>query len=128
MAALALSGCSGPSSLKQVRAGIDRFHSELDAGQYDAIIAEADPGLTGGSGPAKVIAFLSAEHSKLGRVVGTTRHNWRVNYDPSGTFTTLNMTTQFEHGTGNEEFTFRAVGDQWKLSGYQLMSKDMAGK
>ena len=128
LAALALTACSGPNSLQQARAGIDQFHERLDAGQYDAILADADPGLTSGSSPAKIAAFLTAEHARLGKVQGTTRHNWRVNYDPSGTFTLLNMTTRFEHGVGDEEFTFRAAGDQLKLSGHQLIIKDGRGK
>ena len=126
--ALGLSACSGPNSLNQARSGIDQFHARLDAGQYDAILADADPGLTSGSSPAHITAFFTAEHTRLGKVISTTRHNWRVNYDPSGTFTLLNMTTKFERGTGNEEFTFRADGDQLKLSGYQLIIKDAAGK
>jgi hypothetical protein len=117
--------CGSQQSIETATASIALFHTQLDAGNYEAIWNTADDAMRQAGPKAEFVKFLDAVHTKLGRVKAMKQAGWRVNETTGGEFVMLQENTMFEKGTGTEVFTYAQHGDRLTLVGYQINSRDM---
>lgn len=122
-----VAGCG--STMQDVslgRAGVTRFHQEMDAGQFDQIYSEAAPAFRGATTHDDFIAFISGAHRKLGDTQDPTETGfnvyWTTSGTTSGTQVVLSYQTKFQKGTATETFTWRITDGKLALVGYQVNS------
>lgn len=121
-----LSGCGLKESFKDADAAVVRFHSALDAEQWQAIWNTTAPQFRQVSKQTDFHRILEAVHRKLGKVKQTKQVGWNANAGTSGSTLTLTMETSFEHGSGTEQFVYTRAADQsLKLAGYNIQSQEM---
>lgn len=133
-----LSGClpttcaSSVAQMGKVRDVADkavaRFHSQLDAGQFESIYQEADDELKKASKHDDTVQLFAAVHRKLGKVKKANQENYVVNWRTNGTFATIKYETEFADGKGAEQFTWRVDGDKAKLVAYNINSQALIVK
>jgi len=123
--ALALASCGTAESAEKAAAGIDTFHTQLDARQFDAIWRESGQGMKDASPKDGLVKLLDAVNRKLGRVESSKRVGWRINATVNGTFAVIQQDTKFTRGKAQETFTFQKNGDRYRLVGYNINSNDM---
>lgn len=119
MAALVAS-CAGPQSVKDAHKDVDHFHQQLDAQQLDAIWNATSQDLRVASSRQDFDGLLTRIHENLGDVVTTKQVGWATNVSTNGSFVTLTMQTQFQRGSGREEFVFRNTSGKYSLAGYHI--------
>lgn len=117
--ALALSGCSGPSSVQDARAKVDHFHQRLDAGDIEAIWKDSGPEIQGTDKQA-FARFLGAIRDQLGKVRESKQVGWHAEASTSGSSAEVIMQTTFERGSRKESFVYKGSGEQQKLAGYHI--------
>lgn len=120
-----LASCHAQQSVDDATAQVQVFHTELDAGQYDAIWMNASPDFRKVAKRADLEKLLAAIHKKLGAVKQSKQTGWKTNATTDGTFVTLQMDTTFEKGTGRETFLYIRKGKDLELEGYNINSTDM---
>ena len=121
-----LAGCNVQASIKEAEVEVGRFHQSLDAGNWQAVWAGADPDLRKATSRDQFGKLLDAVHRKLGKVKSSQQVGWNANATTGGSFVTVNTETTFEHGTGTEQFVFRkGDADKLTLVGYNSQSQDM---
>ena len=103
-------------------AAVAHFHQQLDAGQFEAIYDEASEAFKTGGDRDQLLKFLEAVHRKLGHPGKTSFANMNVNTNTNGTFTAVSYTTDFEHGSATETFTWIKSGGNLKLYRYHIES------
>jgi hypothetical protein len=118
-------GCGVSSSRQQAEAAIGVFHSELNAGDFDAIWDGADDAFRQSVSRQSYDKFVGGVHRKLGRALRTTNQNWSVRSLNLQTSVVLIQRTEFEYGSGTETFTFSVRGESVKLLGYHIESTDL---
>lgn len=122
---LGVQGC-GMSSAKPVAdAAVISFHSQLDAAQFDAIWNGADERFRNGTTHEAYGKIFAAVHRKLGLVTSTATRGWAVNYVNFETRVVLQQQTQFEHGSGEETFTYIVRDNSAKLVAYNISSTEL---
>lgn len=117
------SGMSAGARLSD--SAVEHFHSQLDSGDYEAILQESDPAFQKADSHDELLKFLTAVHSKLGKSQHANRTNIFVNASTTGTFIKTTYKSIFEHGEAEETFTWRKAGDGLKLVGYYIQSKEL---
>ena len=126
LAAAMLAGCGVRESFDDASAEVDRFHAALDAGEWQRVWKGADPALRGATQREEFGRPLEAVHRKLGKVRSSEQTGWNANATTQGTFLTLTMRTEFERGSGMEEFVYRKADDgKLALVGYNIQSREM---
>ena len=126
MLAMSLAGCGVQESIKNADAEVARFHSALDAGQWQSLYAAADPDMRKATTAVQFNQMLSAVHRKLGKVRESKQVGWNANASTDGSFITVTMQTTFERGSGTEQFVYRkGSGDRLLLVGYNIQSREM---
>ena len=118
----ALAGCSMKEDIASTDAAVARFHQQLDAGKLDAIVQGTGPDMKAAPSAAMFGPILAAVHRKLGKVIATQRLGFNDQETTSGHFTTVVWHTRFEHGEGDERFTFRIADGRASLAGYNINS------
>jgi hypothetical protein len=118
-----LIGCSGGEDLGAANKGIARFHSELNAGQFDKIFAESAPEWKQASPRADTVQLFTGIRKKMGAYISGKQNSWRVNYGTGGTTILVLYDSKFKKGDGQETFTYRRSGDGVQLVGYSLNSR-----
>jgi hypothetical protein len=103
-------------------AAVQHFHKQLNDGDYQAILSEADPGFSSGRKMADLIKFFEVVHRKLGDAGAESLTNINVNAQTNGTFVTTVYTTTFARSTATETFTWKKYGSALKLYGYNINS------
>jgi len=122
--AIVLAGCADTArDISSARAGVTRFHQQLDAGKFDEIYNEAAPEFRSATTHEDFLAFAGAVHRKLGAVRDATQTNFSVNWTTSGTRVVVDYTTKFDQGDAVEHFTWKIDGDKAVLVGYNINSK-----
>ena len=122
--ALTLVACSPGESVANATKQIERFHAQVNAGQYHQIYVDSDRQLKDVTTEKDIVSLLGAVHDKLGTFQTGKQVGWNVNVGTGGTITTLTIESQYERGKATE--TFRYGGDeQPKLVGYNINSNDM---
>ncbi|MEL7691302.1 DUF4019 domain-containing protein [Citromicrobium bathyomarinum] len=125
LAATMLAACNPFAQAEGAREQVDLFHDRLNAGDDQAIWTNAGEELRKATSQEDFARLLDTVHKSLGDAGETSQAGMRVNTNTQGTFTTLQMDTQFENGRGSETFLFRGSGDSLKLIGYHINSPDM---
>jgi hypothetical protein len=121
-----LGGCGMKESFKDADAAVARFHAALDAEQWQAIWDVTAPQFRQQSKQADLQRILEAVHRKLGKVRQTKQVGWNANAGTAGSMVTLTMATDFERGSGTEQFVYvRAADQQLKLAGYNIQSQEI---
>ena len=119
-AAALLSGCSFGHDMTATDAAVVAFHQRLDAGQYDAILRDADPELSGTS--AEMTQLLAAVHDRLGPVGSFDRTNFNETLNGQGHLVGVDYHAMFRGGPADENFTFRIHDGRPVLAGYHISS------
>lgn len=120
---LLLSACSGGEDLDSAEKAIDRFHSELNAGNFERIHENAAPEWKKASSKADMVQLFQAVRNKLGPFVSGKQNGWRVNYTTGGTFVLVLFESKYQKGDATETFTFRRSGESAQLVGYNINSR-----
>jgi len=101
---------------------VKRFHTQLNAAQYEQICSEADEAFAQSEKHDELIHFPDQVHKKLG-VAGTAKQSrMNVNATTGGTFVTSQFTTQFVEGEADETFVWRKSGNNLRLYRYNVQS------
>ena len=117
---IALSACSGGEDLASADKAVDRFHEQLNTGQYQTIYKQSAPDMKSANNEQELVKLLSAIHVKLGQYKSGTRNSWRVNYGTSAN-TVILFDSIYEKGKAQETFTFFNGADS-PLIGYNINS------
>jgi hypothetical protein len=121
-----LSGCGDTIHGKAVaESQVGVFHAKLNAEQFEEIYSSAGKELQQVASKGKTIKLFSTIERRLGKVRKSTTVNWKVNTFNFVTTVVLFEKTEFEHGDGDETFTFRVDGETAVLVGYYINSMDM---
>lgn len=121
-----LGGCGGITQGKGAAdAGVVAFHQQLNAQNYGAIVAAADPGLFQSTSKTDTKALLEAVHRKLGNTTASQNAGWNVRTFNMVTTVVLTQNTKFEKGGGTETFVFRMRGKQACLLSYNINSREL---
>jgi hypothetical protein len=115
------------STLRQGRSlaniAAQRFHQELNSGQYEQIYSEADQGFAQPGKHDELVTFLQAVHTKLGDVRMESLLSIHVGASTGGgAFITTQYNTTFARGTGVETFIWVKSRGSLKLYGYNIQS------
>ncbi len=103
-------------------AQVPGFHRALNEGRYAALYAAGADELKKSARQDDFVALLDAVHRKLGAVTASHKLSWHVNFGTTGTYASLAYDTQFEHGSGTEQFFYRIQGGKAFLAGYHIES------
>ena len=123
MVLIVLGGCSTPADLQAAKAYIPAFHQRLNAGQADAIYAQASDELKRTTTEVAFVAFLGAVNRRLGPAGGSRITGSNVTVATSGTLIALGAATPFARDpAATENFTFKVEGGEPKLAGYHVNS------
>jgi acyl-homoserine lactone acylase PvdQ len=98
-------------------AAVERFHAELDAGQYQAIYDEATPTFQNADSQSALIAAMAQSKQKFGNVVNAVQVG--ANAFPGGQVRFV-YNTQFEKGPATELFIWQSDGQKASLMRYQI--------
>lgn len=120
-----LQGCGMAGAKERSLAAVMVFHKQLNAGDFNSIWNSADDAFKANSSRQQYDQFMSAVHRKLGKVIRTSTVNWSVRSHNLKTMVMLVQQTQFERGSGSEQFTFIAKDDGVKLLSYNVNSMDL---
>ena len=123
--ALLAAGCGMSSAKPKAESAMAAFHTQLNAGDLDAIWNAADDAFRSSVKRDQYDKIFGAVHRKLGNVVKTATVNWSVNSRNLRTSVVLVQDTQFEHGSGSETFTYVVSGDEVRLVAYNIQSSDL---
>lgn len=116
--------CSSTFRQGQILAdpAVREFHSKLNAGQYEEICNEADPGLAGEAKHAELVHFLEGVHNKLGNAGVSSRISIRVNATTFGGSIVAQYNTAFARGAAVETFTWMKKNSSLRLYAYDIRS------
>ena len=115
-AAMTLAGCNMGADLTVTDAAVKTFHTQLDAGQFDAIQASAGPEMKG----PEVIALFENVHTQLGNVKSSSRTGFSDNVNNGLHTVNVTYATVFDGAPKTETFLFRMVSGSPQLMGYQI--------
>lgn len=118
-----LAACAGPGSVDDAEKEVAAFHRQLDAKDYASIWRNTSNDMRASANEKKLTALLDAVNRKLGKVKTSRQSGWQANMKTNGSFVQLVMQTSFERGDGVETFIYRKVGEDLKLSGYNINSE-----
>jgi hypothetical protein len=121
--AIALQVSCGAKKGKEIaEKAVEKFHSQLNAGQFREIYMESDEGFRKGVTEQNTVALFDAVRRKLGTVKQAKATAWHVNANTGGTFVTLGYDVEFTEGQAVEQFVYRVSGDKALLFNYNINS------
>jgi hypothetical protein len=103
-------------------AAVRHFHEQLNAGDYEGILGEADEGFRVGQNHDQLFKLFEAVHKKLGNAGDLNRVNIRVDVNTGGTFITTRYDTTFVNGAATETFVWVRGRGILKRYGYNVQS------
>jgi hypothetical protein len=124
-ATLGLAACNPVANLNGGEDEIERIHAAYGRGDHDALYAMTGPAFRRITSRAQFESMLDVFDVRLGAVKSTERTGFNVNTNPSGTFTTIVMSTHFAKGDGQDEFVFSGDGDAMVLEGWHINSPNL---
>jgi hypothetical protein len=126
--ALSLS-CGVKKGKENAERAVEKFHNQLNAGQFHEIYAETDDAFKKAATEEQTTQLFEAVHRKLGTVQNAKLAGWHVNTAAgTGTSITLGYEVDFSEGKGTEEFVFRLAGDKALLFNYNVNSPQLITK
>jgi hypothetical protein len=114
--------CGVKKGKETAERAVEKFHNQLNAGQFQQIYAECDEGFRKAVTEQDAIALFEAVRRKLGTVQEAKPTGWHVNATTGGTAVTLGYDVQFSEGKGVEQFVYRVSGDKATLLNYNVNS------
>lgn len=121
MICAALSGCSLAKHLEGAKLQVAHFHSLLNAGNFDQIIAEAGPGMDWPAHGPSFKDYLAGVHRKLGFCGSWRMVNYNEHWGATGGVVRINADTHCEADNAQESFLLD--GASLKLRGYSVSSR-----
>jgi hypothetical protein len=129
LACTLLTSCGVSKDLHRAEEAVTDFHSQLDSEQYHSIYTAAADDFRKATTEDDLTALLQAVHRKLGNVRQSQRGAYKVNFDAGrGEVVSLEYTTQFEGGSGTEDFFWQFSGGQPVLLRYNVNSNALIVK
>lgn len=117
-----VAGCSAAVDRRPAEDAVRTFHARLDAGQYDAIYAEAARDLREGASREAVVGQLAAVHARLGVTRTWQPLGWHLKFGMKSALLTLDYATTYASGPATEQFVYRMTGDEARLVSWHLRS------
>ena len=117
-----LGACSMGADLPIADQAVTRFHKMLDAGQNAQIYRESAQEMKNAGPEAKLDAFLSAVHRKLGTVTKATRQGFNDQMNTGGHYITMTYATTYTRGEATETFVYKISDGKAALVGYNVNS------
>lgn len=114
--------CGVKKGKESAEKAVEKFHSQLNAGQYHEIYTESDEGFRKGITEENTVALFDAVRRKLGTVQRANSSGWHVNTNPGGTFVTLGYDVEFTEGKAVEQFVYRVSDGKALLYNYNINS------
>lgn len=123
VASFSLVGCGMKADMNTVDAAVEKFHAQLNAGNFDQIYTDTNEALKQAGTREDFVKLLTAVHRKLGAAKNTKRVNFFENWGTSGKIVRTNYTTEFDGDNAVEEqFEFQVSGDGAAIRGYHINS------
>jgi len=122
---VALGGCSAGEDVPIAEKATDAFHTQLNAGQFDAIYMNGGADLKAATKQADMVALLSAVHRKLGAFKSGTTQGWNDSITAGGHMITLNYNAAYQNGAAEEAFVYRMSAGKAQLVGYHVNSDQL---
>ncbi len=124
--ALLVTGCGVIKKDKSAAENaIAQFHQLFNHGGLEPIWQGADPAFRTASTKQQYDNLMAAVLRKLGRVTSTANTGWNLQSFNLKTTIHMGQHTTFEHGQGDETFTFLIHGTNAVLLGYNIQSMDL---
>ena len=114
--------CGVKKGKENAERAVEKFHSQLNAGQFQQIYAESDDAFKKAATEEQVLQLLDAVRRKLGTVQQAKLNGWHVNAATGGTAVTLGYDVDFSEGKGTEQFVYHITGDKALLFNYNVNS------
>ena len=121
--ALALAGCGLMEGVDTAEQAAATFHEQYNAGAFDETYDASADDLRATEARSEFITTLAGVRTKLGSMRATRRTGFNARVDSSGTFVELEYETEFENGTGTEEFTWEISNGRARLLSYNVSSR-----
>lgn len=119
--ALSLS-CGVKKGKENAERAVAKFHSQLNAGQFQQIYDESDEAFRKAVTQEQALQLFDAIRKKLGTVQQAKLSGWHVNATTGGTAVTLGYDVDFSEGKGTEQFVYNVTGDKALLFNYNVNS------
>lgn len=104
---------------------VERFHQQLDAGDYEGICGEASDDFRTSGNHADLISFLDKIHQKMGDSATTSLAGFHVHWTNGRLWVDEVSNTQFSLGQGQESFVWIVEQDQLHLYRYHITSPNL---
>lgn len=114
--------CGVKKGKENAERAVERFHNQLNAGQFQEIYAESDEAFKKAATEEQVNQLFDAVRRKLGTVKFAKLTGWHVNATTGGTAVTLGYDVDFSEGKGTEQFVYHISGDKTTLLNYNVNS------
>ncbi len=114
--------CGVKKGKENAERAVEKFHSQLNAGQFQQIYAESDDAFKKAATEEQVLQLFDAVRRKLGTVQQAKLSGWHVNATTGGTVVTLGYEVDFSEGKGTEQFVYHITGDKALLFNYNVNS------
>jgi hypothetical protein len=100
-------------------AAVERFHAQINAGQFQTIYNEAAPAFQSAGGPGTLIAAMTQSKQKFGDVIQAVQVAAKV--FPGGQVRFV-YNTRFQKGDATEMFIWQSDGQKASLVLYKIQS------
>lgn len=122
MCALLLSACNPVANLDAGEQSIEAYQAAYSANDADALWNQVGQDFRDVTTREQFDDLLEVLQSRLGAIESSERAGFNVNTTTDGTFTVVQMSTQFEQGEGVETYTFLGNGEDMELVGWNVNS------
>ncbi|WP_271078145.1 hypothetical protein [Aurantiacibacter sp. MUD61] len=123
LAALLLAACNPVANMNEGEDRIADFQAAYSDGNSDALWAMVGPEFREVTSREEFDDLITVVSARLGPIESSEREGFNVNTNTGGTFTTVQMATQFEQGDGVEVYMFQGNGDDMRLVGWNVNSQ-----
>ena len=121
--ALVLAACNPVANYNAGDEKIAEFQEAYSRGDGDALFAMTGPQFREITTREQFDELLAIFDARLGPVESSERAGFNVTTNTGGTFTVVQMQTEFEQGPGMETYTFLGNGEDMQLVGWNVESQ-----
>jgi hypothetical protein len=119
--------CSPTLDRQPAQDAVRAFHAQLDAHQYEAIVAAAGGEIGHVRSQAEFLQLLESVHDRLGNTKSSKETSWTAKFGNDDAVLTLDYATAYANGDATEHFSYRMKGNDVRLVGYRIESKALNG-
>ena len=121
--ALSLVGCGMAEGVDAAGDAVVVFHEQFNAGSFGEMYDAGGDDLRATATRNDFMTTMASFRTKLGSIGETRRTGFNARVGTDGTFVQLEYVTEFENGTGTEEFTWEISEGRARRLGYSVDSK-----